>query len=101
MPQPAAIVGHGVSCAWDMKNIRFVAEVTLVESRGLAEVRCGSYCGGDTFGDPSDSWRVVREVAGGEMGNRDRASENVDMGDSSSKFQVAIQNRPVWVAGGH
>ena len=48
-----------------MKNIRFVAEGMLVESRDLEEVQCGSCCGGATFGVPSESWNVVRDVADG------------------------------------
>ena len=80
-----------------MKKLRFVAEVTLAESRYLEEVRCRSCCGGATLGAPSNSWCVVREVSGGDMGNRNRASEDFIMGDSAIKFQVANKNSPGWV----
>ena len=67
----------------------------------MEDVHCRSCCDGATLGAPRNRWSVVREVAGGEMGNMKHAIEDVIICNSASKFQVANQNRPGWVVSGH
>jgi len=99
VPQPGAIVGHGVQWARDVVVLRNVAVGALVE--GLVSEKVGGwpFGAGGAFALPKDGRGVVVGRMDRMFGEIGVAREQLVVDHRAGKFQVADTDSPRWVAG--
>ena len=101
MPEPRAVIGHGVSGSRDVVVSWDVAVEPLVMSLGAEKVGRRFRRGGGAFAEPIDTGDIVRQSCDCTFANIGRVRDDVVVGDIAAQLELAVVNGTSGVAKGY